>query len=1305
LKFRTAGVSAENKYHVSHATLFAESPVIHENVVHRKEQEVFLFTSDRQVAQAAQQYPAQKALEVSKEESSRSVNMVASDLTSFTQTAEYTERTITDSSPDHLSVASKRVVNHSILSDSRVSPLPKRNIVSSSASQYVDDSQLSNHSQQNSTEPSIELDPLPSQRQLQKTNDVIPRPQQLRIIETVRPAPVSAPVVIPQRSYPQQQNSSFAHSETDISIDFAGVSFGRPVTRGRHERRAASVPSAPITNSAFLKSTKINSPLKVPRAAEQTVQHAVVTSVAANRQYVASSTRIVDEKISYIAQGSILSSGIKSGSCRVPAEEYVDLRPEDYDEEITEEDEVFQFISEEESSCEDDDEDEHFDTANNSIPRVISPPNIRAELLMTAKKPKGSAVTSIATQCTPSLVSGPHAVAKTLKASTGSIPQPLTVDIKDVNFEVSDDSSDEGEPVNRKSYTPKSQYTKERLDESGEFGLEELLMSAKSRDSVASTLTKTAYSAFTDRGHNSFRCRMDSSSPNTIRSGARRVQADFEQEDDTDRVDYSESTKVSMCKYADRTAEFYEDGEVDSENVIAASDMDLNNSAMFTAATTLSLDSDNQDVSIDDCEVPRIAITRRQRSFKDSSDVKEIVVAGAVGVETTIVLTFANRRDKVQKLYAKTVQMRFDSNNSLVPKNFVAKSPKLTPGGNNLGVSAFDVHPRCVRMEPNSDATLYVSFLPTHSGIYGGVLKIRTNKKSFVMLLRGEAAIDTPAKEKMSRSITFDSILDKSIQRNTASLMKSPMKRPVEVIEKSPEQKVVSRREDVQSPQDSLPVGQFDPLVLRQKWLREWLSRATQRQSAMIHMVPAITTIAKHTGALPLRSQSVPSASHSASACISVIPSSLRLLPQRKAEMGQYGEYFVNTGFLQGSLLVRNFSQHNLEIGVATSSESILVQTSKYAIPAHDAVSVVIEFDPSVARQKISSASPEDPHGGLVGYVMISSSVGEEFVVDVKMPPQSCLSPNVGIASRAGDELRANSSLREFVNADTMPLFKSCVNAFQNSSVVHNIDASIVEMGKIKSPLMDSSPQDSKLLQRKRERAIARGREVFAKTQQKVIARSEEKIDILYSKVDLQLNNTRASTKILGDNDDHQHFSTLLNATTKSILEEPSVVDVVKREPEVTPRKVMSPLRYPNSYKKLEASPKPQRSPRTPRRPAASLSFAPHDELIRERDRAVNSGVFFRKLIVDFGSQEMGSLTRQKIDLCNSTDQDMVVLITDPSLPFVTLHNEIHLKANSYVRLPIRFVPVSKATFEVDLVGTVESTGEKIRIVLSGQGL
>ena len=35
------------------------------------------------------------------------------------------------------------------------------------------------------------------------------------------------------------------------------------------------------------------------------------------------------------------------------------------------------------------------------------------------------------------------------------------------------------------------------------------------------------------------------------------------------------------------------------------------------------------------------------------------------------------------------------------------------------------------------------------------------------------------------------------------------------------------------------------------------------------------------------------------------------------------------------------------------------------------------------------------------------------------------------------------------------------------------------------------------------------------------------------------------------------------------------------------------------------------------------------------------------------------------------------VVLQDPSLPFVLLHNEVNLRAKCFVRIPVRFVPVT----------------------------
>jgi len=69
--------------------------------------------------------------------------------------------------------------------------------------------------------------------------------------------------------------------------------------------------------------------------------------------------------------------------------------------------------------------------------------------------------------------------------------------------------------------------------------------------------------------------------------------------------------------------------------------------------------------------------------------------------------------------------------------------------------------------------------------------------------------------------------------------------------------------------------------------------------------------------------------------------------------------------------------------------------------------------------------------------------------------------------------------------------------------------------------------------------------------------------------------------------------------------------------------------------------------------------------------------IFFRRNTANFGSVPVGSLARQRVDLCNSSNVDVLLYLSDPSLPFVLLHNEVLIKARSYVRIPIRFLPVS----------------------------
>ena len=44
---------------------------------------------------------------------------------------------------------------------------------------------------------------------------------------------------------------------------------------------------------------------------------------------------------------------------------------------------------------------------------------------------------------------------------------------------------------------------------------------------------------------------------------------------------------------------------------------------------------------------------------------------------------------------------------------------------------------------------------------------------------------------------------------------------------------------------------------------------------------------------------------------------------------------------------------------------------------------------------------------------------------------------------------------------------------------------------------------------------------------------------------------------------------------------------------------------------------------------------------------------------------------------------------SDPLLPFIVLHNEVTIPANSFIRLPVRFVPVYSGKFVATLYGEI----------------
>ena len=205
-------------------------------------------------------------------------------------------------------------------------------------------------------------------------------------------------------------------------------------------------------------------------------------------------------------------------------------------------------------------------------------------------------------------------------------------------------------------------------------------------------------------------------------------------------LSYQISNKVSIGNDVSRCNEEEEeefcnnDEEVDRNTELNSSSVfDPNASAMFTVATEISIDS-NFSLAADGEKVPKFVIASRKISKECNDNMKEITLVASPGGYSTISLTFGNEKDRRIRMRPKALQMRFDP---------VSKTKNSALDFDNN--AAFEVSPRLLDIPIGSERTMYVTFSPRAGlcGIYSGALKVKTGKKTFVLLLRGEAIDDS----------------------------------------------------------------------------------------------------------------------------------------------------------------------------------------------------------------------------------------------------------------------------------------------------------------------------------------------------------------------------------------------------------------------------------------------------------------------------------------------------------------------------------------------------------------------------------
>ena len=194
---------------------------------------------------------------------------------------------------------------------------------------------------------------------------------------------------------------------------------------------------------------------------------------------------------------------------------------------------------------------------------------------------------------------------------------------------------------------------------------------------------------------------------------------------------------------------------------------DLDSSALYTTATTISLDfphdSSYANSSIlstrrakkegrskaggpQSGPLPNLLVTRKKRRKDAAIEMKEIVLKATPGDSTTVALTFGNSRPGVIVLRPKAILVRYEPSKQVPAPSSVTSQSGRTAG---LGVipgtpqrlteedreksrrQIFAVTPESLSLLPGAENILHVTFSPSveSSGVYSGALKIKAGNK------------------------------------------------------------------------------------------------------------------------------------------------------------------------------------------------------------------------------------------------------------------------------------------------------------------------------------------------------------------------------------------------------------------------------------------------------------------------------------------------------------------------------------------------------------------------------------------------
>jgi hypothetical protein len=762
-------------------------------------------------------------------------------------------------------------------------------------------------------------------------------------------------------------------------------------------------------------------------------------------------------------------------------------------------------------------------------------------------------------------------------------------------------------------------------------------------------------------------------------------------------------------------------------------DEDLSRSYLTTGAdTTFTLDQSymtKTSLLSQEEVIPRFSIKSLKRSSGEAFEVKEINFETAPGECTTVMMVFDNNRPHEVLLKAQTALVRVEPmTGGHTDQNAWDEWADQVMEDKNEEI--FSVSPGEVTIPATKEGMLFVTFAPPlgMEGIYSGAMRLKHERKSYVLLLRGESA---------SRH---------SVQNTPANLTKTNTAG------------VMSTRSQMAVP-EQIEIGANTAVEVSQFYNQSQLTTSSKIAAHTANAVAVSTT------ALELSSVILPGVASQNHAV--------------QKNNNTISAVFSASSIAEESII---FPSHQIESEVSPTSNAFQARLRALQERIADiSRKIVWKNEVSPSREQFSPAASEASAMGLQVHpelLRVSGNLDEYQVVTLSNPHTShammvqissshdCLRASTNILSINPDsearilvKIARNVLLQSFGEAmhkqlasnDEMPDNWCCgaltllygtdlevvVNVVLSDDVVESIVQEYLQVQSLKSvaPSIVSTPAtmpqarfpETSSTFKRQQLMVLNGSDYHHQLQNdensevNVLPSADKSMksinkssmskshtaSAVYQKPPLQPNSlahfqhqnnhkmvTSDAVSVASTISSHTHHTQLSkgkrmvqNSIVSSSSSVASSTAVVKTVTKVVATSMMS-------------------------APDLSLTsnvstVAGHKSKKASSDRMHISsgsrrGLYFENPTAIFGSVMVGSLVRTRIILANASNHETVVYLGDPDLPFVLHKNEIRLKPRSFARVPVRFVPVSPGHFQAELLAQSANGQEIASIKLTG---